>query len=161
MAVVRFDDDFRERVTKSTNLVPAKDYTMARQNFKTLISAAFAKLIAPLAADSPKENAVRKLGVAKELESLARKAADDAKKALAAVGIDVSRAFAPSTTEVVFDSEHYTLTAVTNAGSQRLDQTALSQAMVREGLSTAKAARIINSAMQPVKPSTSLKVEAK
>jgi hypothetical protein len=161
--LVRFDYDGRERVVKMSNLVPEQEYNdMSRlKNFKTIVADAFTKLIEPVSTDSPKEVAVRKLGVAYELVRLAEDAKKRAKKALADVGIDVTKDFAPGTSEVVFDSERYVMTAVTNAGSERLSEDALRVELTKLGYGSSVIAQIVANSKAPTKPSTSLKIDAK
>lgn len=128
-------------------------------NFKTIVADAVAKLFAPLTGDSPKEAAIRKLGIASELASKGESAKKKAKTELKALGL-VAEEYKPGT-EVLFDSDRYRLSAVTNEPASRIDQTLLVAEMQKQGLSFAKATKVVADSTVKNKPATSLKVEGK
>jgi hypothetical protein len=154
LILARFDYDGRERVVDIRNLTP-KGHAM--KNFKTLVKAALDTLLKPLDADSAKEQAVRKLGVAAELVRTGEAEKKKAKTELTKLGIitgDVQNG-------VVFDSDRYVVTATTKAASTRLEAGALTAALANEGLSQAMQRRIIAAATIENKAATSFTVESK
>jgi hypothetical protein len=156
--VVRFDYDRRERVVDIRNLTPEGAYPMSRiTNFKTTVQTAIVALLKPLDADSAKEQAVRKLGVAAELVRLGEADKKRAKTELTKLGIITGE----PQTGVVFDSPRYVVTATTKAASTRLDQSALEAALTKEGLSGAMRQRILAASMVENKAPVSFSVETK
>lgn len=126
-------------------------------NFKTMVQTAITTLLKPLDADSAKEQAVRRLGVAAEIVRLGEADKKKAKTELTKLGIITG----DEQNGVVFDSARYVVTATTKAASSRLAQGLLASAMLAEGISMAKTRRIIATATITNKAATSFAVEAK
>lgn len=127
------------------------------KNFKTLVTDAVRNLLKPLDADSAKEQAVRRYGVAAELVRLGEADKKKAKKEL----IDLCVITGDAQSGVVFDSSRYVLTASTKAASTRLDETALRGALEAERLSGAAIARILSASRVTSKAPVSYSVESK
>ena len=159
MGDIIFDHDSnRTRVVELKNLVSEKEYNMSKlTNFKVTVQTAIANLLKPLDADSAKEQAVRRLGVAAEITKLGEADKKKAKTELTKLGIITGE----PQFGVVFDSARYTMTASTIAASKRLDGQALATALTNEGISYAKAQRIIDAAMVESKAPVSFTVEVK
>lgn len=153
-----FLHDRRERVVELRNLIPVGETPMSKLvNFKTMVQTAIANLLKPLDADSAKEQAVRRLGVASEIVRLGEADKKKAKAELTKLGIITGG----EQNGVVFDSARYVVTATTKAASSRLDAAALDAALDAEGLSGAMKRRIIAAATITNKAATSFAVEAK
>ena len=127
------------------------------KNIKTLVLDAASKLLAPLDADSAKEQAVRQLGVSSEMVRLGEASKKKAKATLTTLGIITGE----PQTGVIFDSERYVVTASTKAASTRLDQAKLEAALTNEGLSGAMRARILAAALVESKAAVSFDVQSK
>jgi hypothetical protein len=135
-----------------------KDYLMSKlSNFKTTVQSAIAALLKPLDADSAKEQAVRRLGVASEIVRLGEADKKKAKTELTTLGIITGG----EQNGVVFDSGRYVMTATTKAASSRLDAAALDTALDAEKISAAAKRRIIAAATVTSKAATSFSVETK
>jgi len=157
LVLARFDYDARERVVDIRNLAPKGSPMSKLANFKTLVSTAITALLKPLDADSAKEQAVRKLGVAAEIVRMGEAAKKKAKTELTTLGIitgDVQNG-------VVFDSPRYVVTATTKAASSRIDAALIEDALVREGVSAAGRRRFISAVTVESKAATSFAVESK
>lgn len=128
-------------------------------SIKSIVTDAVAVLLRPVKDDTPKEQAVRKLGIAYELAAKGDKGKKDAKKELLQLGVIMDE-YAPGTT-VAFDSERYRLTTKTSEPAERLDQALLRTALAAEGVSTAKINRAIAAATTTSKAATSFSVELK
>lgn len=158
--LVIFDYDMRARVVDVRHLTPEKRYnTMSKLvNFKTMVQSAITTLLKPLDADSAKEQAVRRLGVAAEIVRLGEADKKKAKTELTKLGIITGG----EQNGVVFDSTRYVVTATTKAPGTRLDADALTRALAAEpGLSDAARRRIIAASTVENKAATSFAVEAK
>lgn len=154
IVLARFDHDRRERVVDIRNLAPKGS---AMKNIKTAVGTAVRALLAPLDADSAKEQAVRRLGVASELVRLGEADKKKAKTELTTLGIITGG----EQNGVVFDSPRYVVTATTKAASTGLDATALRAALEAEKLSGAAITRILAGATVTRKAATSFSVESK
>lgn len=154
LVLARFDYDARERVVDIRHLAPKGS---AMKNIKTAVGTAVRALLAPLDADSAKEQAVRRLGVASELVRLGEADKKKAKTELTTLGIITGG----EQTGVVFDSPRYVVTATTKAASTGLDATALRAALEAEKLSGAAITRILAGATVTRKAATSFSVESK
>ena len=127
------------------------------KNFKTLVIDAVAKLLTPLDADSAKEQAVRRLGIAAQLASAGEKDKKAAKEQLKKLGVITGE----EQTGVIFDSARYIVTATTKAASTRLDASKLAAALVAEGLSSAMQRRIVAASEAENKAPVSFEVTQK
>jgi len=158
MVIAFFDHDRRERVVDIRRLTPKKEYTMSKlANFKTLVQTAVANLLKPLDADSAKEQAVRRLGVAAEIVRLGEADKKKAKDALKKLGIITGA----EQTGVVFDSPRYVVTATTKAASTRVDESLIDGALRAEGISGMAILRIRKAIMVQTKAPVSFAVETK
>jgi len=104
MGIVTFDHDRRQRGIALSSLRLENDIM---KNIKTTVLAATEKLLAILGADTPKEQAVRRLGVAAELVRIGEKEKKAAKDTLTRLGVITGG----EQTGIVFDSERYVVTA--------------------------------------------------
>lgn len=155
LVIARFDYDGRERVVDIRHLTPEGASTV--KNFKTAIKTALDALLKPLDADSTKEQAVRRLGVASELATKGEAEKKKAKTDLKALGIIVDDQEAGT----VFDSDRYVMVATVKAASSRLDAGALDAALDAERISAAAKRRILAAATITNKAAVSYKVESK
>ena len=126
-------------------------------NFKTLVQTAVANLLKPLDADSAKEQAVRRLGVAAEIVRLGEADKKKAKDELKKLGIITGA----EQTGVVFDSPRYVVTATTKAASTRVDESLIDGALRAEGISGMAILRIRKAIMVQTKAPVSFSVETK
>lgn len=154
--IVRFDHDGRERVINLSNL----SLQGKPMNFKVAVKTAIDTLVAVIVGESVKDTAVRKLGIGLELVSKGEALKKKAKEDLLTLGV-IQPSYPASSEETVFDSESYTMVAKTNAGSQRLDPSKLTSALIGEKLSNAAIQRVMSASMLDTKPATSFKIEAK
>jgi len=150
------DDPARERVVDKSNIISEQEYHDMK-NFKTAVKTALDALLKPLDADSGKEQAVRRLGVASELVKRGESDKKAAKKELKDLGIisDTEEA------GTVFDSDRYIMTASVRAASSRLDAAALDKALEAERISSAARRRIVAAATVTNKAAVSYTVETK
>jgi len=153
MGIVTFDHDRRQRGIALSSLRLENDIM---KNIKTTVLAAVKTLLKPLDADSAKEQAVRRLGVAAELVRLGEADKKKAKTELTTLGVITGG----EQTGVVFDSERYVVTATTKAASSRLDQTILVGRLAAH-LPVATINRIITESTVVNKAATSFAVETK
>lgn len=150
-----FHYDGRERIVDIRHLAPKGSHM---KNIKATVLTAVQALLKPLDADSAKEQAVRRLGVASELVRLGESDKKKAKTELTTLGIITGE----EQNGVVFDSPRYVMTATTKAASSRLDAAALQAALEAEpGVSAAAARRIVAAATVTNKAATSFSVETK
>lgn len=143
-------------------LVPCHKYSRMKgisMSIKTLVTDAVAALTRAVRGDSPKEAAVRKLGIANELASQGESIKKKTKTELKQLGLILDE-YVPGVT-VAFDSDRMRMTATTKQPSQRLDQDELRKALAAEGVSTAKINRAIGAATVDSKAATSFSVELK
>lgn len=154
LVLAHFAYDHRDRVVDIRNLVPEGH---AVKNIKTTVLAAVKTLLTKQDADSEKEQAVRRLGVAAELVRLGEADKKKAKTELTTLGIITGGV----QDGVVFDSPRYVMTATTKAASSRLDATELAAVLERELPSAAQRRRILAAATVTSKAATSFSVETK
>jgi len=130
-------------------------------NFKNTVKNAVASIGNAVPAMNPKDEAVRRLGVAAELESIGRKDKDKAKKELKGLGL-LKDAYLRGTSETLYESERFTLVAETNAESAMvLKEECLRAELTRRGFSKKVIADIISAAHGSNKPATKLVVTQK
>lgn len=147
---VCLDGERRSRSFKITSL-KLKGNSM---NFKVQIQTAVDDILASYG--SPKEDAVRRLGVGYELSKHGDKLKKEAKQDLINLGV-IADTYAPGAV-IVFDNETYLVNAKTKEPAVRLDRTELVHAMAKEGLSLAKINRILEAASVTNKPATTFEV---
>lgn len=128
-------------------------------SIKTIVTDAVAVLTRAVKGDSPKEAAIRKLGIANELASQGEAIKKKTKTELKQLGLILDE-YTPGAL-VAFDSDRIRMTANTRQPSQRLDQDELRKALAAEGVSTAKINRAIAAATVDSKAATSFNVELK
>ena len=155
LVVARFNYDGRERVVDIRHITPEGAQTM--QNIKTAVGTAVRALLKPLDADSAKEQAVRRLGVAAELVRLGEADKKKAKTELTTLGIITGDA----QDGVIFDSSRYVVTATTKAASSRVDAALIDAALIAEGVSAAGRRRFLAAVTVTSKAATSFAVESK
>jgi hypothetical protein len=127
------------------------------KNIKALVSDAVAALFKVLDADSEKEQAVRRLGIASELASKGEAEKKKAKADLTKLGILTGGA----QDGIIFDSARYQITAATSAASSRLDPDLLNAALDAEKLSAAAKRRILEASSKETKGAVRLTVISK
>lgn len=146
------------RLAVTHSNLPHKEMTMT---FKTDAKSKFDELVASPRDASPKDAAVRKLGVASEFVRLGEAAKKAAKKTLTDLGVIQPGTYVPGETVTVFDSSSYTVTAKTNEPGSTLDETLLRVALAKEKLSGAAIARILAASRKEKAAATSFTVEEK
>jgi hypothetical protein len=143
-------------------LVPSYKYSRMKgisMSIKTIVTDAVAALTRAVKGDSPKEAAIRRLGIANELASQGEAIKKKTKTELKQLGLILDE-YVPGAL-VAFDSDRIRMTANTRQPSQRLDQDELRKALAAEGVSTAKINRAIAAATVDSKAATSFTVELK
>ena len=155
IGAVIFDHDGRERVVEMRNL--SHEGVNPMKNIKSAVGDAVRALLKPLDADSAKEQAGRRLGVASELVRLGEADKKKAKTELTTLGVITGG----EQNGIVFDSPRYVVTATTKAASSRIEAGALTAALRNEYLSEAMQRRIIAAATVSNKAATSFTVESK
>jgi len=128
--------------------------------FKIAIRAALVSFFERDTDLNPKDQAVKRLGVSAELESIGRKGKDKAKTELKGLGI-LQDSYEAGFDRVIYDSEKFSLSASASEPALTLKEDCLRAALQREKLSGSAVARIIEGAYGTNKAAVRLKVEAK
>jgi hypothetical protein len=156
LVTVMFEGTNNKRVVSHNNLELEKKSV---SNFKRNIAAILAGVIQAISTESAKDQAARRYGIAAQLASFGEAEKKKAKNALKGLGI-LADSY-PVGSQMIYDSNTYTITADTSAPSSRLDGTALAAALTKEKLPLAQVRRIVAAATIPTKAATSLKVVQK
>lgn len=130
-------------------------------NYKTEVKTKFDDLVKSPADTSPKDAAVRKLGVASEFVRLGEAAKKKAKTELTDLGVIQPGTYVPGENVTIFDSASFVVTAKTNEPGSTLDETLLREALAKEKLSGAAIARILGASRKQKAAATSFAVESK
>ncbi len=128
-------------------------------NFKTTVRNVLASIDNAIPAMNPKDEAVRRLGVAQELASAGEKAKKAAKTSLKGLGILADDY--PTGTETIYESERFTVVRTTAEPATALKVDCLRAVLERRGYSQKVIAEIIAASHGTNKPATKLTVEQK